>query len=262
MSQKVKMAFVATALFVGLIVFVVLSTPTRQVNKIHELEGGTRVRLLKVAFGKGHTLDETLFPLGRKIFSKRWQDRLGMVETLKTQRSSASLGIWLETWGDPIKDYSPILVDEHGMEARTVVYSIGYQRNDGSKIRLYFANAFQRGSTNVTLRFCRRNTRDALAQISFSNPGFVGGTNWLAKPFPVRATSGDLEFSLTNLVVGVGHLDGRKADAGEEAYALAQFEVRDKGMLVGNWKPTQFGIRDAAGNHVLPGISHLTKGGG
>ncbi|MGY8672067.1 MAG: hypothetical protein ACKVHO_05705 [Verrucomicrobiia bacterium] len=138
MSKKSKLAIGATLLFVILTTFVVLKTPLPQANEIQELEGGTRVRLLKVGYGKSHELDET--------------------------------------------------------------------------------------------------------------------------QFPVKLIVGDLEFSLTNLLGGVRFPVGRRPVAEEDSYGLAQFEIREKGVLVNGWEPNLLGLHDAAGNQVHRGVAYKTMG--
>lgn len=260
MSKRSKLACGATLLFVILTTFVVLKTPSRQVNEIHELEGGTRIRLLKVGYGKSHSLDETVFPLVRRILPWKWQNELGMANRFEASETHRSLGVWLETWGDSIANYTTVLVDDHGMESRMVAASKPFRRHDDSRLRFYSFTVFPRGSTNVTIRYCRKNTREVLAEITFPNPAPVIVTNWTAKPFPVRSTVGDLEFSLTNLLVGVRFPDGLRSTPGEDSYALAQFEIREKGVLVNNWEPNRFWLHDAAGNLVYRGVTYKTMG--
>ncbi len=56
---------------------VVLITPPANEHKDVRFANGHAIQFLKAEFGQVHTLDQTRFPLGRRL-SAEWQSRLGM----------------------------------------------------------------------------------------------------------------------------------------------------------------------------------------
>jgi len=260
----------AILLFTGLVTLQVVSTGKPHLPPAVTLPDGSTLRLEQVSYGKEHFRPGAWWhPLARRLPTD-WQRKLKMDANAAMSTAEPSLGVWLgwdKADASGMEQWDFGLVDEHGVEV-----PVRSRSNHGAtraglphSLGRVFPIFPRRGSV-MTLRFHDRKSggeRELAASFEFANPVRGKFPEWRPQPMPAVVKQGDLEITFKRLFVGVGsNSKPAAARPGEEAWARADFDVKERGTLSDVWFPDGIELADATGNKVRQNSwSSDTRGG-
>jgi hypothetical protein len=256
MSKRALGIFAAIMLFTGLVVLQVASSMKPRAAQVATLPDGSTLRLEAVSYGKEHFRPGAWWhPLARRLPAD-WQRKLKVDAGPAMSTSEPSLGVWL-SWdksGASTHGWWDFgLVDEQGVEAPASSRSNQESTRAGQPTLLGYAfTAFPRRGSSMILRVYQRDSRGGrqlAASFNLSNPARGKYPEWRPASAPTSVKCGDLEITFKRLLVGVG--DGHESRApkqGEETWARAEFDVKDKGAPTDVWVPDGIVMQDATGN--------------
>ena len=247
----------AIMLFTGLVVLQVAQTAKPRASQVVTLPDGSTLRLEAVSYGKEHFRPGAWWhPLARRLPTD-WQRKLKVDTGPAMSTSEPSLGVWLgwdktgATLGGSWWDFG--LVDEQGVEAPARSRSNhSYTRAGQPDAMGYAFTAFPRRGAAMTLRVYQRDPRGGrqlAATFELPNPARGKYPEWRPASPSALVKHGDLEITFKRLLVGVNY-DTKPAAPrpGEEAWARAEFDVKESGGPTDVWFPDGIELEDATGN--------------
>lgn len=258
MSKRALGIFAAIMLFIGLVVLQVASSMKPRAAQVATLPDGSTLRLEAVSYGKEHFRPGVWWhPLARRLPAD-WQRKLKVDAGPAMSTREPSLGVWL-SWDKSGATSSGWwdfgLVDEQGVEAPTRSTSNhSYSRSGQPEARGYAFTAFPRRGSSMILRVYQRDSRGGrqlAASFNLSNPARGNYPEWRLVSAPASVKRGDLEISFKQLLVGVSYDTKPTAPKqGEEAWARADFDVKERGVRSDVWFPDGIEMEDATGNKL------------
>ncbi len=258
MSKRALGIFAAIMLFTGLVVLQVASSMKPRAAQVATLPDGSTLRLEAVSYGKEHFRPGAWWhPLARRLPAD-WQRKLKVDAGPAMSTSEPSLGVWL-SWdksGASTHGWWDFgLVDEQGVEVPARSRSNHSYTRSGQPDALGYAfTTFPRRGSEMALRLYQRDSRGGrklAASFSLANPARGKYPEWRPASAPTSVKRGDLEISFKQLLVGVSYETKPTAPKqGEEAWARADFEVKERGVRSDVWFPDGIEMEDATGNKL------------
>lgn len=247
----------AIMLFTGLVVLQVAQTGKPRASQIVTLPDGSTLRLMEVSYGKEHFRPGAWWhPLARRL-PVPWQSKLKVDTGPAMSTAEPSLGVWLgwdkagATRSGSWWDFG--LVDEQGVEVPARSRSNHSYTRSGQPDALGYAfTTLPRRGNAMTLRLYRRKSdgkRELVGAFELSNPARGKFREWRPQPAPAVVKQRDLEITFKQLLVGVSYETRPAAPRpGEEAWARAEFDVKENGVTTDVWFPDGIELEDATGN--------------
>ena len=229
------------------------------------LNGGTKLTLLGVTYGKHHVPPKTRIA-GQ---SSRGNDAL-LVSTNDT------LVVWIKAERKAGQDPNhqllvsyQLLVSDPANTACTETYARNQsQVKEGVEIQGFMLDAYPRRDRKIILRafsYGNGGQRISKEQFVVSNPAGRSFAKWGPDPMPDTQSDGDLNVTLTKLVAGAQSPYSRgngvaKNDPLNKCVQL-DFDIQQKGQSVTNWRPIRVVTSDATGNSLQGWLNDFRQNG-
>jgi hypothetical protein len=213
------------------------------------LKDGSKLTLLGVEYGKHHKFP-TVKTTGRRIG----------VGSNSFDTTNDTLVAWIlsEHKGNQWGNFQVLTYDKAATACVANQFNNSRQVKTGMEIMGVQISAFPRRDRNIFLRimsYGQRGEQLAKGQFVISNPA-RGKTfyKWTPESLPDTQSDGDLDVTLTTLAADASSPYNRAngAPKNDPINKIVQidFDAKQKGQSVTNWRPVQVETTDATGNYV------------